>query len=283
MSKGLTILPALAVAAALSLPSLAWAEPDADTVVARVNGTEITLGHMIIAHATLPQQYQQLPSDVLYNAILEQLIQQSALQQSHGDEVPRHVELSLENERRSLLAAEEVESIMAGAADEAAIQSAYDAKYADGFGGDEYNASHILVETEEEAKALKTELDGGADFAETAKAKSTGPSGPNGGELGWFGTGAMVPDFEAAVVALEPGQVSDPVQTQFGWHLIKLNEKRKSEAPALEAVQAEIANELRQKAVEDRVEQLTREADVERPTIEGLDPEVLRNLDLVRN
>ena len=205
MPKGLTFLPSLALAAFLSLPVAVSAAPDADTVVARVNDQELTLGHMIIARATLPQQYQQLPAEVLYNAILDQLIQQSALEQSRTTGVPRHIELSLENERRSLLAAEVIEQIMGGAAGESDVQTAYDAKYADGFGADEYQAAHILVETEDEAKAIKVALDGGADFAATAKEKSTGPSGPGGGDLGWFGTGSMVPEFETAVVSLQPG------------------------------------------------------------------------------
>ena len=277
-----TFPTALATAAILA-PAIAFAEPDADTVVARVNGQDITIGHMVIATATLPQQYQQLPAEVLYNAILDQLIQQTVLQQSFGDEEPRHVAISLENERRALLAAEEIEAIMKEAASDEDIKAAYDAKYADGFGGEEYNASHILVETEDEAKAVKTQLDEGADFAETAKSTSTGPSGPNGGELGWFGLGAMVPEFEAAVTALEPGTISDPVQTQFGWHIVKLNEKRMAEAPALEQVRDEIAEEVRQKVLADRLEQLVGEAEVERPEVEGVDPEILRDLSIVRN
>lgn len=281
MLKGLTFLSALALSAALALP--AHAEPDAGTVVARINGEEITLGHMIIAHATLPEQYRQLPADVLYNAILDQLIQQSALKQSRTGPVPGHVELSLENERRSLLAADEVERIMAGAASDEAVKAAYDEAYADGFGGDEYNASHILVETREEADAIRAELEAGADFAETAKDKSTGPSGPNGGALGWFGAGTMLPEFQSAVAAMEPGQISEPVETKYGWHVIILNEKRKSDAPEFDAVSGEIANGLRQQAVQDRIEELTRAAEIERPDIDGLDPSILRNLDLVRN
>ncbi|MEC7258377.1 MAG: peptidylprolyl isomerase, partial [Pseudomonadota bacterium] len=185
--------------------------------------------------------------------------------------------------RRSLIAAAEIENIMADAVTDADIKAAYDAKYADGFGGDEFNASHILVESEEEAKAIKGELDNGADFATVAKEKSTGPSGPNGGELGWFGMGAMVPEFETAVVALEPETVSDPVQTQFGWHVIRLNEKRKSEAPALAEVEGQLGEELRKQAVQDRIELLTREATIERPEVEGLSPEIINNLDLIRN
>lgn len=283
MLKGLTFLPSLTLAATMALSTPVMAEPNPSTVVARVDGEEITLGHMIVAHASLPQQYQQLPPEVLYKAILDQLIQQTALKNARNGEVPQHVQLSLDNERRSLLAAAELEDTMANAASEEDVRAEYDAKYADGFGGDEFNAAHILVETQEEAAAIKAEIDGGADFAETAKEKSTGPSGPNGGALNWFGLGAMVPEFEAAVVTLEPGQVSEPVQTQFGWHLILLNEKRKAKAPTIDEARAELEDALRQKAVEARIAELTNAATVEQVEIEGLNPEILRDLDMIRN
>lgn len=284
MPKHLTFLAPAALAAAMSLPSMLQAgeDPTADTVVARVNGEEITLGHMIIARASLPQQYQQLPPEVLYEGILDQLVQQNLLKQAFGDGVPKRVMLQLENERRSLLAAEMIEEIMGAAATDEAIQSAYDAQYAGGLGGDEFNASHILVATEDEAKAIRADLDGGADFAETAKAKSTGPSGPNGGELGWFAAGAMVPEFEAAVVALEKGQISDPVQTQFGWHVIVLNDKRKAEAPELDAVRGEITMQVQRDAVDARVEALTKTGEVELIELDEVGPEVLLQLDLLQ-
>ncbi len=283
MLKGLTFLAPVALLAALAAPGHAQAEADAGSVVARVNGEEITLGHLIVARATLPEQYQQLPADVLFGAILDQLIQQTALQQSHVTELPAYVELSLENERRSLVAAEAIETVMLGAADDAAVQAAYDEKYGDGFGGIEFNASHILVETEEEAADLITRLEDGADFAELAKEKSTGPSGPGGGSLGWFGEGRMVAEFETAVKALDPGQVSPPVKTQFGWHVITLNEKRRAEAPELDAVKGELQGELREQAVAARIKELVDRAEVERLEVEGLDPAMLEDIDLVRN
>lgn len=281
MLKGLTFLSSLALVTLLALP--ASAAPDANTVVARVNGKEITLGHVIIARATLPQKYQQLASDVLYNAILDQLIQQTALVEAYNSDVTQQIRLQLENEERSLLAADAIEDIMAEAGGEAEILAAYKAKYAEGFGEDEFHAAHILVETEDQAKAIKTDLDAGANFATTAMEKSTGPSGPSGGDLGWFGLGAMVPEFEAAVVTLEAGQVSDPVQTQFGWHVIILNEKRKSAAPELDSVRDELAGQLQQDAVEARIEELTGKATIERPDIEGLTPDMVQDLDLVAN
>ncbi|MEM7319530.1 MAG: peptidylprolyl isomerase [Pseudomonadota bacterium] len=281
MPKRLTFLASAALVVALSAPMSAETAPDADTVVATVNGEEITLGHMIVARASLPAQYQQLSDEVLYTAIMDQLVQQSLLKQAHGSVVPKHIELQLQNENRSLLAAEMIENVMAAVTTDEAIQSAYDAKYGDGFGEDEYSAAHILVDTEEEAKAIRAELEAGADFAETAKAKSTGPSGPSGGDLGWFGTGRMVPEFEAAVVALEKGQVSDPVQTQFGWHLIVLNDTRKAEAPELDQVRQQLASEIQQQAVEAKVDELSLAAQVERIEVEGLDPAMLRDLNLI--
>lgn len=281
MLKGLTFLPSLALLVVLALP--ATAQPDADTVVASVNGQDITLGHVIIARATLPQQYQQISPDVLYNALVDQLIQQTALEQTLSGEMSRQVTLQIENETRSLMAAAVIENIMGDAAGDEAVKAAYDAKYGSGFGEDEFSAAHILVETEEEARAIKADLDNGADFAETAKEKSTGPSGPGGGDLGWFGPGAMVPEFEAAVVGLSPGQVSDPVKTQFGWHVILLNDRRQSAAPDLEAAREELVTQLQQDAVESRIEELTAAATVERPEIDGLKPEMILNLDLVGN
>lgn len=281
MPKRLSFLPSLALAAVLALPGAVQAAPDADTVVARVNGEEITLGHMVVAHASLPDQYRQLPADLLYQGILDQLIQQVALGQSREGDMPRVVALQLDNERRSLLAADALEDVVSGAVGDAEIQAAYEADYADGKGGPEFNASHILVETEEEAKALIEALDGGADFAELAKEKSTGPSGPGGGSLGWFGEGAMVPEFEAAVLELEVGAVSQPVQTQFGWHVVKLNDKRIADAPPLDEVRGEISERLQQEAIEAHVSQLTEAAVIEKPEVEGMNPEMLRDLGLV--
>ncbi|GGH28777.1 peptidyl-prolyl cis-trans isomerase C [Cribrihabitans marinus] len=281
MPKGLTFLASATLALTLAMPLAAEEAPGADTVVARVNGEEITLGHMIVARAGLPQQYQQLPDEVLYEAIMDQLIQQNLMQQAQGGEVPKRIELQLENERRSLMAAELIEGVMQTATTEDAIQKAYDAAYADGFGGEEYNASHILVESEDEAKAIRADLEGGADFAATAKEKSTGPSGPNGGELGWFSEGSMVPPFEEAVMSLEKGQISDPVQTQFGWHVIVLNDKRMAEAPELDEVRDELAQQVQRAAVDAKVAELTKGAEIERPEIEDLDPSILSDLSLI--
>ena len=253
---------------------------DIDTVVATVNGVEITVGHMILARATLPQQFQDLPPDVLFPGILDQLIQQTVLAQSFDSELPKRVTLAIENETRSLTAGEIVETVLRDTITDDAIKALYDADYSGADHGEEYNASHILVASEEEANQIVTDLEGGADFADTAKAKSTGPSGPGGGSLGWFCTGMMVPEFEAAVIALEVGAVSAPVQTQFGWHVIKLNESRVKAAPALEDVRQELEGRIRQEAIDARIQELSANAEIVRTT-EGVDPSVITQQDLL--
>ena len=278
MMKRFLSLPALGFVAAMALPASAQ---DASTVVATVNGTDIPIGPMIVARATLPAQFQELPDEVLFDGILEQLVQQTLLAQAFEGELPNRAKISLENETRSLTAGEELERLFETALTPEAIQAAYDAQFEDAEPMEEYNASHILVPTEEEAKAIKEAIDGGADFAATAREKSTGPSGPNGGQLGWFGTGAMVPNFEAAVIALEVGEVSDPVQTQFGWHVIVLNETRIPERPPLEDVRQELEGQVRDTALTAYIEDLEANAEVDQSGAEGVDPALLKDLTLV--
>lgn len=279
MQKPLTFLASAALSIALAVPGFAQDEMTLETVVATVNGKDITLGHMIVARAGLPDQYQQLPDEVLFEGILDQLVQQTALSDTLTGELPARVTLSLQNETRSLTAAEAIEQSMAAPVDEADIVAAYDAQYAGQDQGEEYNASHILVETLEAAQAIKAELDEGADFAEMARERSTGPSGPGGGSLGWFGKGMMVPSFEEAVIALEPGAISDPVETQFGWHVILLNETRQIEAPSMASVREELELQIRQTRVQTYIEEVTAAADVDQSGAEGIDPAIIKNIE----
>jgi len=133
---------------------------------------------------------------------------------------------------------------------EVELRAEYNAQVA-GYQPQQYKARHILVETEDEASAVIAELDGGADFAELAKEKSTGPSGPNGGDLGWFPPDSMVKPFSDAVVALEDGNyTSEPVQTQFGWHVILREDSRETEAPSFEEVKDRLAPVVEQKKLQ---------------------------------
>ncbi len=258
-------------------PAAAESKPaTADTVVATVDGIDITVGNMIVLRSRLPEQYQKLPDDVLFKGILEQLIQQTALAESVPEPLSKKDEIAIENDRRAYLAGSAVDAVAGAAVTDEALQKAYDAKYASAEPAKEYNASHILVATEDEAKAIKAELDQGGDFAKLAEEKSSDGSAASGGSLGWFGSGMMVKPFEDAVVALEPGKVSDPIQTQFGWHIIKLNETRMSAAPALDTVRDELAADIQQKAVEAKIADLTASAKIERSS-DGIDPAVLHD------
>ena len=275
-----TLFASVAMAACLAAPVYADGHASGETVLATVNGEDITLGHVIAMLQMLPAEYQQLPDEVLFDGMLEQLVQQQVLADAADDDISRQVELGLENERRAFLAAMYMDEVALTELPEEEVQAAYDEQYGSVEPERELNAAHILVETEEEALALIEELGEGAEFAELAMEHSTGPSGPNGGALGWFTAGMMVPEFEEAVFALEVGEVSPPVQTQFGWHIILLNETREQPAPALDDVRAELEEGLRRGRVDTRLEELTAAAEIERPEVD-IDPTLIRNLDLI--
>ena len=277
-------LSSVAVAAlSLGAPAMAQDTPALDTVMATVGDTEITLGHMLALRAGLPEQYDQLPPEVLFKGVLDQLVQQSLLMQAREGEPSALTQLRLENERRAILAAEVVERVTEEAVSDEALQAAYDAQYADAAPQTEYRAAHILVETEEEAATLVEDLAGGANFAALAQERSIGPSGPSGGELGWFGEGVMVPEFFEAVRALEVGQISAPVQTQFGWHVIQLNETRIKERPTLDEVRQELSETLRRDAFTAYMATLESGTQIERAAGDAADPALINRIDLLEN
>ncbi len=280
MTKRFTFLAGTALALVLSLPMQARAEdPTAATVVARVGDTEITLGHLLIARQSLPDQYQQLPDEVLFPGLLDQLIQQTLLANAAGEDTLR-VKLSVENERRGIRAAEALQGVMVAAVSDAAVAAAYEETYVKATPGLEWNAAHILVKTREEAEAIIAELAAGGQFATLAQKSSDGPSAANGGDLGWFGEGMMVEPFQAAVATLDKGEVSAPVETQFGWHVIKLLDTRQTVAPPLDEVRGQIEQTLQRAALDARIAQLSEGVKIEKPG-EGLDPKLLSNFDLL--
>jgi len=276
-----SIWRAIPIVLALSQPLAAQEEPSLDTVVATVNGEEITLGHMLVVRARLPQEYNGLDEETLFNGILQQLVNQALLSQESGGLNTINT-LIVDNEQRALLSSQASMAIAEAATTEEAIEAAYDARFGGGV-DPEFNASHILVETEEEAREVITALEEGADFAELARERSTGPSGPNGGSLGWFGTGMMVAPFEAAVQALEPGEISEPVQTQFGWHVISLNDRRIPEVPPLDEVRNEIVEQIQSEAVGERLDELRESAMTKIEISETAEPALVNRFDLLTN
>lgn len=288
------LLPAIALAVALPCTSLAEGHVSADTVVATVGETDITLGHMMVMKQRLPGQYQQLPPDILFNGILDQLVQQTLLGQE-VDALSTGSIKTIENEERAIRASEAIVDLTEERVTDEAVQSAYDAAYSEG--EPEWDVSHILftaegdaaeddpavAEARAKAEQAIADLGAGADFAELARERSEGPSGPNGGKLGWYGEGALVPEFENAMKAMEPGTVSaEPVRTQFGYHVIQLHGTRTTEPPALDLVRGEIVDTLQREAVEARVAELEETVEVTRD-VEGIDPAVLDDLSLLEN
>ncbi|MEQ9258255.1 MAG: peptidylprolyl isomerase [Roseovarius sp.] len=285
MSFSTKPLLAAATAVLLAAGPLAHAQdaPDPAQVLATVNGTEITLGHVIAVRADLPPQYDQLPNELLFDGILEQLINQTLLKQSSDEELSLRSRIMLENEERALAAGEVIERLMEGGVDEADLRAAYDEQYPEVADELEYRASHILVETKDEAAALVEELAGGADFAALARENSTGPSASVGGDLGWFGDGDMVAAFFDAVKGLEPGEISAPVQTDFGWHVIRLAETRQKERPEFDTVRGELENQLQQDIIGAKVAELEAEAEIDTSGAEAVSPEAISNYDLLEN
>ena len=267
------------VAVFTATSSIAQQAPTSETVVVTVNGKDITVGHVIALANRLPDRFKQLPDIDLFKGVVDQLIQQSLL--SHEvDADSKAIRLSIENEIRALLATVALGEVEDAATTDELIEKAYNDQYSDATGTQEFNAAHILVKTENEAKDLVTKLESGVDFAQLARAKSTGPSGPNGGALGWFGLGQMVPQFEQAVVIMDIGAISPPVKTQFGWHVIKLNEKREKPAAPLVDVRAQLIERLQAVAVEKYLNNIELTADIKRSD-RKFDPSIIRQSKLL--
>ena len=269
------------VVLAFSTAGFAQDAPTKETVIVTVNGKDITLGHVLSLASRLPDRYLGAEDKDLYAGIVDQLVQQellSSLITKEGAEL----KLALENERRALIAGDAIQEVFAEALSEEAIQKRYETLYANAEPVPEYKASHILLKTEDEAKEIIKLIEDGGDFAQLAKDKSTGPSGASGGDLGWTGPGQFVPEFETAMVGLKPGGVSEPVKTQFGWHVIKLEDKRDQAAPALVIVLEEIEEALKATALEERISQLETDGNVERKD-QDIDPSLVKKFELLED
>lgn len=273
-----SILAALMATSAL-LPGLAQAADEtADTVIATVNGQKITLGQMIVMKQSIQDpQMANMPDQAVWDMMLDQLIRQVAVAEQGKETAGTRAELELQ--RRNTLAAATVSKLTEAQPDDAEIQAAYDKMFASAEPTKEFSAAHILVDSEEKAKEIKKQLDEGAEFGALAEANSTGPSGPNKGDLGWFQADQMVPPFAEAVKAMEKGQISEPVKTDFGWHVIKLNDTRMSEAPKLDEVREQLVQMILRDKVQTEIERLATEAKVEKT--EGIDPALLSKTDLL--
>jgi peptidyl-prolyl cis-trans isomerase C len=256
--------------AALSAPVAAVAaDPEATktTIVAKVNGKAITEADMRFAEAELANDLANVPPEVKRRAVAEYLIDNmlfadAAVEAKLGD-TPEFDE-QMRYLRRRMLRQEYFEKVLKSKIDEAAAKKIYNAHVASQKPENEFAARHILVESEEKAKELRAKIKDGADFAELAKENSTDPgSKGQGGLLGYFTEGQMVPEFEAAVVKMVKGQVSEPVKTAFGWHVIKLEDRRRKPPPSFDSVKETILNSLAVREAQTQATALRDDAEIE--------------------
>ena len=223
-------------------------------VVATINGAEITEQDLDFARAEIGEQLANIPvenrrRDLLLYLIENQLLA-DASEKEKLDEGPDSRELMKYYRRRALHDAYYEQKIRGAVSDEA-VKAVYDKEVVKIKPREEMRARHILVKSEEDALDIIERLGRGSDFAELAQEKSTGPSGAQGGDLGYFPKGQMVPEFDKALAKMKKGEVSEPVKTQFGWHVIKLEDKRQSKAPAFTDVKDRLkSGMIREKAAQ---------------------------------
>jgi peptidyl-prolyl cis-trans isomerase C len=263
-------LASTAVAGCLALALLAGLPvraEEANPVLAKVNGAEIRASDVALAEEELgPSLAQMDPAakkeNVLSFLIDMKIVSKEAEDKKIADRDDFKTRLAFARNRLlmdNLLAVEG----KAATTDEN-MKKVYEDAAKQISGEQEVHARHILVETEDQAKKIAEELKKGADFAELAKKESKDPGASDGGDLGFFTKDQMVPEFSAAAFALEPGKISDPVKTQFGWHVIKVEEKRTRKAPDFEQVKPQIETYVVRKAQADYVAKLRTAAKVER-------------------
>ena len=270
-----TLAPRLVVAALLSASCLSpfaaapsWAQsspapaadaapgpaPSPDLIIAKVGGDTIRYADLQDAMQTLPDQLRQLPPAMIYPMLLDQLVDRDVIVLAAKKEklqddpkvahaIQRATDMALQN----ALLTREIQPLLGPDA----IQARYTKDYAGKSGDEEVRASHILVATEAEAKDVIAQLKKGADFTEIAKKSSTDPSAKqNNGELGWFKKGDMLPEFSDAAFGLVPGAItSEPVKTRFGFHVIRLEERRAAPPPSIDEVRDQIRQQIIQEGV----------------------------------
>ncbi|SCZ64080.1 peptidylprolyl isomerase [Thiohalomonas denitrificans] len=231
-------------------------------VVATLNGKSITESELNKYRDARADSSQPQDEEALLNELVTQeLVYEDALQRGL-DKDPKVLQ-ELEQLRTRILVSAMVRKAMEdNPATDEQLRAEYD-QLKDSLVISEYKASHILVEEKEQAEQLIAQLDDGADFAELAGEHSTGPTGKNGGDLGWINPQQMVPPFSQALQQMETGSYSkEPVNTRFGWHVIKLDESRQSEPPAFEDLKGQLAQMTQQRRVSEYIAALREKADI---------------------
>ena len=245
-------------------------------IVANVNNEDISLETMIHAMNELPPEIQSQPFMSYYEDLLERVIDIKLFAQEGKkmklDEEPS-VRAAIDFVIEKVLMQAFLSKYVQENIKEENLKASYNNFIADETSREEIKASHILMDTKSEAIDVINMLNNGDDFAELAKNKSTGPSGPSGGDLGWFKRGQMVPPFEKAAFSLNKNEITQiPVQTQFGWHVIKIFDKRIPEAPSYESMKNKLIQDLERKIVSKKIQDLRNDALIEKLSSSELEP-----------
>jgi peptidyl-prolyl cis-trans isomerase C len=260
-------LAVIACAMLLSAPIGASRAQDGDPVVASVNGVDIHESDVAFAEEEIGGNMPSIPPeqkrDYLINYLVDVIVLSQTAEKQKLDDRP-NVKHRLAFDRNRLLMEMLLQDAGKAALTDATEHQVYDDAVKQVKNEEEVHARHILVPTEEEAKAILAQLKGGADFATLAKEKSKDPGAADGGDLGYFTKDQMVPEFAEVAFKLDKGQLSDPVKTQFGWHIIKVEDKRIKPTPTFEQVKPQIENYVAHRAQAGLVENLRKAATVER-------------------
>ena len=281
--SGLMLLVAAAMLAPLVLAPPVLAQDadnqDADAeaalqTVLTIDGKDFSVNLVGTIITQLPEDIRRQPPQTYYDRIIDDIIDTylaaNASRQSGVADNPIVREIADRARDRVLAEAWIQQTVNERITEEMIIQS-YDDFVADAESRTEVRARHILVDTKETAENVITRLDGGEDFATLAKELSTGPSGPNGGELGYFRRGDMLPAFEIAAFGIDSGSYSPaPVQTQYGWHIIYIEDRRVAPAPPIEQVRDQLVQTLSIKMISMIVSELRADASIERMSFEDL-------------
>lgn len=259
------VVPAVAVAALLVAGPVFAAD---EGVVARVNGTDITTNEVDLAMQIFAEQLQQVPEAARRSMVIDALVDIHVMADAARKE--GLADSAKFKDRLAFLTAQAlrnsyIEDKIQGGITEDELKARYEKDVKGYTPPEEVRARHILVKTKEEADQVIKDLAGGGDFAKIAAEKSQDPgSKDNGGDLGFFGKGQMVPEFETAAFGMQPGDVSkEPVQTQFGFHVLKVEEKRTQPVPTFEEVKPQVTEALQREKFQEVLTKLKSEAKVE--------------------
>ena len=238
-----------------------------DPVIARVNGVDITQGDLALAEEDVGSEMQAVSPEAKREQLISYLadiimVTQAANKKNLADNPDFKRRLAFL--RNKLLMGYELQQEAKTAVTDEALHQTYDEAVKSMAGQEEVRARHILVEGEDEAKAILEQLKNGADFATLAKEKSKDPGAAEGGDLGYFTKDQRVPEFADVAFKMYPGQLSNPVKTQFGWHVIKVEDRRTKQPPEFDKVKDQIETFLARKAQTDFITKLRQSAKVER-------------------